>query len=312
METAKQSTTDDVPPATQQSSDCPAREHEATTVRRIVMFWIALGFLLLTAFSLHHFDDPSADPNHGRVLGWMFAILWMPIFIEAVAGYWRTADYSWPASARLLLIWLVPPYRMILATYPGGNCVWLPIIGWQPTGRDLEERLDRGFSIPMLFIALMILPILAIEMFGGKYVDDYPMLGRLLNFGTSVIWLAFAFEFIVMSSITPALPRFLGKNWINLLVILLPLIAFLRGFRAARLLRLGRATKALKVYRLRGLGIRAWRGVLTLELIDRVFFRKPEARLTRLKAKLQDHERNVLILKKRIALLEEKIASSDE
>lgn len=278
-------------------------------MRRIVMFWVALAFLLLTAFSLHHFDNAPTDPERGQLLGWLFAILWMPIFVEAVAGYWRTADFSWSAGGRLLLIWLVPPYRMVLATYPGGNCVWLPIIGWQQAGRDLEERLYRGFSIPMLFIALMILPILAIEMFGAKYINDYPMLGRLLDFGTSVIWLAFAFEFIVMSSVTPALPRFLAKNWINLLVILLPLIAFLRGFRAARLLRLGHAGKALKVYRLRGLGMRAWRGVLTLELIDRIFFRKPETRLTRLKAKLRDREHDVLILKKRIALLQDGIAT---
>jgi len=304
---------DTVPPAGQSTAlsdcdDCPTLAHEAATVIGIVMFYVALAFLLLTAFSLHHFNVEPVDPERGRLLGWMFAILWFPIFIEAVAGYWRTGDYSWGASGRLLLLWLVPPYRMALATYPGGNCHWLPIIGWQAGGRELEERLDRGFSIPMLFIALMILPILAIEMFGATYVTEYPMLGRVRDFGTSIIWLAFAFEFVIMSSVTPTKLRFLAKNWINLAIILLPLIAFLRGFQAARLLRLGRASKALRVYRLRGLGIRAWRGVLTLELIERMFFRKPQSRLARLRAKLADKEHDVTQLKHRIEHLEQQVA----
>ena len=106
--------------------ECPSLAHEEATSWGIVMFYVALAFLLLTAFSLHHFNVEPVDPERGRLLGWMFAILWFPIFVEAIAGYWRTGDYSWGASGRLLLIWLVPPYRMALATYPGGNCHWLP------------------------------------------------------------------------------------------------------------------------------------------------------------------------------------------
>ena len=299
------------PAPTVDCDDCPSLAHEAATFGGIVMFYVALAFLLLTAFSLHHFNVEPADPERGELLGWMFAILWFPIFVEAVSGYWRTGDYSWGASGRLLLIWLVPPYRMVLATYPGGNCHWLPIIGWQAGGRELEDRLDRGFSIPMLFIALMILPVLAIEMFGETYVAEYPLLGEFRDFGTSIIWLAFAFEFVIMSSVTPAKLRFLARNWINLAIILLPLIAFLRGFQAARMLRLGRASKALRVYRLRGLGIRAWRGVLTLELIERLIFRKPQTRLARLRAKLADKEHDIAQLKRRIDHLEQKIADED-
>lgn len=274
------------------------------------MFTIALMFLLLTAFSLQAFDRMPHPPERSPVLVWVFIVLWLVIFVESIVGYWRTADYSWRAAGRLALIWLVPPYRLVLATYPVGNCIWLPILGWQEGDRYLFERLDRGFSIPMLLIALLIIPILGIELFGAKYIPIYPSLVILLDVGTSVIWLAFAFEFILMSTIAEAKFRYIAKNWINLAIILLPLIAFLRGFRVVRLLRIGKAAKVLKTYRLRGLGMRAWRGVVTLELIELLLYRKPESRLERLKAKLQDHEHDLELLRHRIRSLEEEILTN--
>ena len=287
--------------------ECPSLIHETATLQRKVMFSVALIFLLLTAFSLQAFDRTSHPPEHGPVLVWLFIVLWLVIFVESIVGYWRTADYSWHAAGRLLLICLIPPYRLALATHPAGKCIWLPVLGWQEVDRYLFDRLDRGFSIPMLLIALLIIPILGIELFGANYIPTYPSLGILLDFGTSVIWLAFAFEFILMSAIAEAKFRYIAKNWINLAIILLPLIAFLRGFRIVRLLRLGKATKVLKTYRLRGLGMRAWRGVVTLELIELLLYRRPESRLARLKAKLQDHEHDLEILRHRIRSLEEEI-----
>ena len=111
------------------------------------MFAISLAFLLLTAFSLHHFDQATADPAHGQLLGWFFVALWIPIFGESIVGYWRNGDFTWKAAGQLLLIWVVPPYRMVLATYPGGDCVWLPIIGWQKKdlwNPDMVKLLPRG------------------------------------------------------------------------------------------------------------------------------------------------------------------------
>lgn len=289
--------------------DCPSLVHEAATTRHTLMFVIALAFLILTAFSLHHFEHESNDPERGRLLGWLFIGLWIPIFAESLVGYWQRTDYSWKASGKLLLIWLIPPYRLALSTYPGGQCLWLPMLGWQRPDRVLFDRMDRGFSIPMVFIALLILPILAIEFFGAKYIPLYPELGLFLNFGTALIWLAFAFEFIMMSSVAEAKLKYIVRNWINLAIILIPLVAFLRGFQVARLLRLGKTTRALKIYRLRGLGMRAWRGVLTLELIERILHRKSETRLEHLNAQLHDKEQDLEILRERIRQLEATIAS---
>lgn len=290
--------------------DSPDLSSEVATVRSKVMFSVALAFLLLTAFSMLGYDHATSQSEQGRFLGWFFGILWLAIFIESVFGFWQSADYSWQATGRLVLILLIPPYRLALATHAPGNCIWLPILGRQEINRKLYDRLDRGFSMPMLFIAMLIVPILGIELFGTKYIRIYPSLGVLLDAGTSAIWLAFAFEFILMSTIAEAKVRYVAQNWINLAIILLPLIAFLRGFRIVRLLRLGKAARILKTYRLRGLGMRAWRGVVTLELIELLIHRNPESRLARLKVKMREQEHNLENLRQRVTKLEADILAN--
>jgi len=52
-----------------------------------------------------------------------------------------------------------PPFRIAQSPYAAESCVWLPALGWQRADQDLYERLERAFSIPMLFMAILILPI---------------------------------------------------------------------------------------------------------------------------------------------------------
>lgn len=270
----------------------------------MLMFALSLLFLVLTSFALHHFERTPENLGRGRVLGWLFILLWLPIFFEALLGYWRSGDYSWRASSKLLLIWLIPPYRLVLSTYPPGPCVWLPILGWKRSNKHLFERLDRAFSIPMLFIALMILPILGIELFWASYVEEYPDLALALDLGTALIWLAFTIEFILMSAVAEAKFYYVVKHWINLAIILLPFLAFLRGMQIVRLLRLGKLAKGLKIYRLRGLGLRAWQGIIALELIERILHRDPESRLAHLREQFKDKEDDLKQLRRRIEKLE--------
>lgn len=271
------------------------------------MSGLGIAFLVLTAFALHHFERRPNDLAEGRLLGWLMIAIWLPIFLESLLGYARSTDHSWKPTAKLVLIWLVPPYRMVLSTSTRGHCVWLPGLGWQQPDRDCFERLDRVLSVPMLLVALMILPILAIEFLWATYVVEYPSLALALDLGTAVIWLAFAGEFIVMSALAENKLVYVARHWVNLAVILLPFLAFLRSFQVMRLLRLGRATKVLKVYRLRGLGLRAWQGLVALELVERALHRSPEARIRHLKHRLSEKEREVELLRKRIRALEDSI-----
>jgi len=286
---------------------CPDRSDEAATRQESLMSGLAIAFLVLTAFALHHFERTPNDLAQGRFLGLLMAAIWLPIFLESLVGYSRGTDHSWKATGKLVLIWLVPPYRLVLSSTAVGHCVWLPGLGWQQPDQDCVERLERLLSGPMVFVALMILPILAIEFLWAKYLAAYPSLALALDLGTAVIWLAFAAEFIVMSALAENKLAYIARHWINLAIILLPFLAFLRSFQFLRALRLGRATKVLKVYRLRGLGLRAWQGLVALELVERVLHRSPEGRIRHLRHRLAEKQREAELLRKRIQELEDSV-----
>ena len=169
---------------------------------------------------------------------------------------------------------------------------------------DLFERLERFFSIPMLFIAVLILPVLAGEFIWTGGIAASATLRFALDLGTALIWVDFCVEFIVMSTVAPSKLGYIARNWINLAVILLPFLAFLRGVMALRLVWFAKLGTTLKVYRMRGLGMRAWRGLVALDLLERLSHRTPLARLTHLRGILREKEREVARLRRRIHHLE--------
>ena len=294
--------------------DCLDQICLEATAREQVMSGLALVFLILAAVSLRHIERSPQDTTTADLLGTSLLSLWLPLFVDALVGYWRRADFTWPAARRLLLLWLLPPFRIAQSPYASESCVWLPTLGWQRTDQELYERLERAFSIPMLFMAILILPILAAELFWADQVAGHAGVRRALDLGTALIWLAFCVEFIVMSTLAPKKLVYVARNWINVAIILMPFLAFLRGLKVARVLwlgkALGKAGKALKVYRVRGLWMRGWRGMVALDLVERVVHRTPEGRLSRLRELLAEREREMARLRGRIRDLEAKVRAA--
>ena len=81
---------------------------------------------------------------------------------------------------------------MCARSYEKGNRLWLPGLGWRYPNNRLRARLERHFSLPMIAIAFLILPVLVIEFFLHDRVEDSIVLWSLLHVGTGIIWLAFA------------------------------------------------------------------------------------------------------------------------
>ncbi len=188
-----------------------------------------------------------------------------------------------------------------------GGRIWLPWIGWQQINRDLRRRLERAFSIPMIVIALMILPLLALEFGNWQWAQSLralPGVPLMISIGTTVIWFAFAVEFIIMVSIAEKKLTYCVQHWLDLAIILLPMIAFLR---TTRVLRLGRAaqqlTRMVRLYRLRGLSLRAWRAILLLNVIQRITGRSLERQIVRLEQQLVEKEEELNELRKQLQQL---------
>ncbi|MCB1807601.1 MAG: potassium channel protein - like protein, partial [Candidatus Competibacteraceae bacterium] len=98
------------------------------------------------------------------------------------------------------------------------------------------------------------------------------------------------------------------KNWINIVIIILPLVGFLRSLRLFRMLRLAKAGKLARAYRLRGLLMRAQRLALLFNLIERILHRNPEKYLATLREREQNKLNELAEIQTKIRELEQLIA----
>jgi voltage-gated potassium channel len=172
-------------------------------------------------------------------------------------------------------------------------CIWLPRLGWQRPDRELRKRLERAFSAPMMVIAAMILPVLAVDLMWWEQVRELPWLSITLDVATRLIWLAFAVEFFVVLAVATRKVRYCTEHWVDVAIILLPFVSFLRIARVLRvgqIFRGGRMVQLARTYRLRGLLTRVVRALLLLKLVERYSPWAAEKRLGGLKASLARKE----------------------
>jgi voltage-gated potassium channel len=94
------------------------------------------------------------------------------------------------------------------------------------------EQLDDWLRTPMLLLSLLWLVIVVIELTSGAS-DLVETLGTL-------IWIIFIAEFAIRFALAPEKVRFLRKNWLTVIALIVPALRLFRAFavlRAARLLR---------------------------------------------------------------------------
>ena len=119
-------------------------------------------------------------------------------------------------------------------------------------------------------------------------------------FVTALIWWSFALEFILMISLAPKKLAFCKKHWINIVIILLPLLAFLRSLQLFRFLRMAKAGKLMRAYRLKGLGTRVAKLAVVFNLVDRMLSRNPEKYCAHLEEKIAEREDDLTALRARL------------
>jgi len=255
----------------------------------------------------------------GGVLLIVLALLW-PVFPLEFAVQFLLRDRArpfWAQRYRGLAVCVFPPFRLGARHGDRDDAIWLPFLGWQQVNHELRYRLERAFSGPMIVIALLILPVLIVEYGLGERIGAHPWLRLLLHLGTGLIWFAFATEFIVMAGVSRNKLRYCGQHWLDIAIIILPAISFLRSLRAvraarlARLARLQHLAKLSRVFRLRGLLMRAMRALLLLDILSKVLRLGPEKRLQRLRERLLEIEAEAGIVRSEIACLENLIAGRD-
>jgi len=277
------------------------------------LFFLAVLFLVVLAGLIHRYPrldttDPEMVLIHGGLLS-----LWLVFLLEAVLRF-RLRDRRRPAGIALLTATacvLLPPLRMGCRSQVRRHHIWLPGLGWQEINNHLRRTLERVFSVPMIFFALMVLPLLALEYYETDKIRAEPVLALWLDIGTSVIWLAFAVELILMLAVSERPWRYCFVHWLDVVIVLLPAVEMLPLFR---LLRLGRALRLEqllrwgRLHRLQALLARGWRAFLLLQIVQRLTGRSLERSLKQLQDLLHAKEEELADLRGEIKELEERIA----
>jgi len=268
-------------------------------------FVVGLFWLGMVALALHfHERSDDAQVFWPVVIG--LALLTPLFWIEAISeSLRRTAN-------RRQLIWaaLLPALRLGVRDPVTNTRIWLPYMGWRTVTPRLEREVDQTLSGPMLVISLLVLPVIVAEYCFAEHLEADLRLARSTQAATALIWWAFTIEFVLMVSITEKRIAYCKKHWLDLAIILLPLLSFLRALRLGRLLRLQSLGKTARMYKLRGVAMRTYRALLLVEAVRRLVHGSPERRLARLRQSLIDHEAHALQLRAEIAELESQIAAA--
>ena len=119
---------------------------------------------------------------------------------------------------------------------------------------SLRERLDRYLDLPLALASILLVLIAVIEL-SGELTE--PWRGRLATLGW-VLLATFFVEFAVKFALAPDKRNYLQRNWLDILMLLLPFLRFLR------LLRVLRATRVLPLFRLLVFGGRGSAAILVL------------------------------------------------
>ena len=299
------------------------------------MFCLSLVFLVLLAGLVVAWVDVLPDPvdkelisaaqsaavfsddfwqhpalQTGYLLLGLLLVIWPLFLIEALYVRWLSKGRPDESNRKRGLDWfcvVCPPLRLGKSIPAKSGQIWLPRMGWRSPGKALHKELERIFSKPMLIVALLILPVLLIEFRFPEILQTTLWLKLLLSITMGLIWCAFTYEFIVMVSSTNKKLAYVKKNWIDLAIILLPLISFLRSLRIVRAAKLARfakiqqLTKMGRVYRMRGMLAKTIRAFLVLELVHRILKTSPEKRLGKLLAQVEDKQDELRELRQQVA-----------
>jgi hypothetical protein len=128
--------------------------------------------------------------------------------------------------------------------------VRVPLYGSVRADDGTRRRVDGWFQWPMTVLSLIFLGLIGVEWLGA----DDGTLAVAVNIAFVIVWAAFAVELLVKVAIAESRWQYLKKNWLDLVIVVVPL---LRPLRVA-----SSVAKMTRVVRLRGAAVKTSRAVL--------------------------------------------------
>lgn len=104
---------------------------------------------------------------------------------------------------------------------------------------ELLRRISEWVDVPLSILGLVMLGLIVVEML----VELGPTASSRIAQAQTAIWAIFAANFVVEFAIAPSKLRYLKRNWLTVISVILP------AFRAVRILRVARALRGIRLVR---------------------------------------------------------------
>jgi len=111
---------------------------------------------------------------------------------------------------------------------------------------ELLSKIEEKTEMPLLILVVIMIVALVLPLI--IKLDKWQSF--LLEIADWIIWAVFFIELSIRTYVFPKRLSYLKKNWIDILVVILPFLRFFRIFRVARLARGARAIRTLKFVRI--------------------------------------------------------------
>jgi voltage-gated potassium channel len=276
-----------------------------------LMFWFSIVMLMLMGFIIMFSFSEEARFLVTPLVLWQMTILYgilmvVPLLEFLYVIHLKNKEHLkvsiYQLTFRAVTIPLMP-LRMGARRLSDNDWLWIPFWKWSKCNDVLLDELKRKFSLPMIGIALLIIPILFIDLnktLGEQVAARVPDIRLYLEGVQAFIWIAFTFEFILMFSVTRDKLDYCKANWIDLFIILLPLVSFLRTFRAIQ--GIARVNQLARAYRFRGVITKVREALVLADLVQRIMYPNPESQLRALQKKIQKNRREKIHLEKQVEM----------
>lgn len=275
-----------------------------------IMFFLTIFFLWLVAILVQYLQiDNGLErlPFSQQIIAILW-ILWPIFFLERLLYLICCDKKTWKNYVAVFVITFLPPLRIAAKRCNDTTYIWWNG-NWQLVNQSLYEHLEKNFLYPILFISFFMIPFWVTEILFSQIIDTYFVLYHLMNLGNALVWGLFVIEFIIMFSITQKRSQYLITHWLEIFIIILPILALTRFFIISKYVKISKtyvlwfvkAQDMLNIYRARVVINRIIRILIIIDIVKRFYQRKnPEKYLEILRDKLTEQEQELADLKKQI------------
>jgi len=281
-----------------------------------IMFW--LGFVSLfpiAAIVMLAQDQPLVLWGSG--LFEVVAVIWLVLAMElGVRLYWQMKE-GWKISGAkiriLILAVLIPPLRMGIKPIVYPEHIWLPFWKWCQVNPKLGSKVKDTFLLPIVTAGIIMLTIFLLESRYSELMNQLVWgleLSNLLLIMEGLVWMAFALEFILAFSVSEDRAEYCSKNWMDLLIIMIPIFSVFRSIGLIKIMKLKHLASTAKW---KGLRSKMKKLFVIADLFTRVYLHyRPEWEIKRLQRHLAKNAKERRKLEEQLILAVEKAADREE